>query len=242
MHLSRFRLLFRPSRSAAALALLPSRATAAASAPKLALTPLAEMEASERQQHEHFMRLALEQGRAAHRAREVPIGCVIVRDDVVVGRGFNRTNETRNGTSHAEYHAIAEVIQRFGSPEAAEFHRCTLYVTCEPCIMCAGALALIGIGRVFFGCHNDKFGGCGSILHVHDDGCGTCRGAGCSQTAQHSIVAEGRGFPCEGGLLEEEGVRLLKEFYVLGNPNAPKPHRPLQAFVADDPSPGGGSG
>ncbi len=52
--------------------------------------------------------------------------------------------------------------------------RCTLYVTCEPCIMCAGALALLGIGHVYYGCQNDRFGGCGSILSLHEKGCGTC--------------------------------------------------------------------
>ena len=55
--------------------------------------------------------------------------------------------------------------------------RCELYVTCEPCIMCAGALSLLGFAAVYFGCNNDRFGGCGSILSVHERGCGTCAGS-----------------------------------------------------------------
>lgn len=172
--------------------------------------------------HEHFMRLALEQARVAHEKREVPIGCVIVKDGQVIGRGSNRTNETRNGTAHAEYGAIQEVLSKFGSPGAAEFHQCTLYVTCEPCIMCAGALSLIGIGKVYFGCHNDKFGGCGSILTVHNDGCGDCGNQGATAGAP-----SGGGFPAQGGLLAHEAIKLLQEFYIMGNPGAPKPHRPL---------------
>jgi tRNA-specific adenosine deaminase 2 len=163
----------------------------------------------------------------------VPIGCVIVRDGAVVGRGYNRTNETRSGTAHAEYDAIAEVLGAAGgSLAAAEFHRCTLYVTCEPCIMCAGALSLVGMGRVYFGCYNDKFGGCGSIVDVAGDGCGACAGDGYGDAAsgRHPVVP-GAGFVTRGGLLGEAAIRLLQDFYILGNPNAPKPHRPLQPYV-----------
>jgi tRNA-specific adenosine deaminase 2 len=205
-------------------------ASAAAGATAPAAAGAAEAWAPE---DEGFMRMALELGREAHRRREVPIGCVIVRDGAVVGRGYNRTNETRSGTAHAEYDAIAEVLGAAGgSLAAAEFHRCTLYVTCEPCIMCAGALSLVGMGRVYFGCYNDKFGGCGSIVDVAGDGCGACAGDGYGDAAsgRHPVVP-GAGFVTRGGLLGEAAIRLLQDFYILGNPNAPKPHRPLQPYV-----------
>jgi len=72
--------------------------------------------------------------------------CVIVRNDQVIGRGSNRTNETRNATRHAELEAIDEIMEKFnGDLNLVNFPECELYVTCEPCIMCAGALSLISI-------------------------------------------------------------------------------------------------
>lgn len=85
--------------------------------------------------------------------------------------------------------------------------QCDLYVTCEPCIMCAAALSMVGINRVFFGCKNDRFGGCGSLLHLHEPDA-------LPSTKHH-------GFAIEGGILEEEAVRLLRSFYGRENFHAP---------------------
>lgn len=84
----------------------------------------------------------------------------------VLAAAHNATNRTKNGTRHAELVAIDDVLLRQGLPPAV-LAACDVYVTCEPCIMCAGALALVRVRRVVFGCRNDRFGGCGSILSVH---------------------------------------------------------------------------
>lgn len=120
-----------------------------------------------------FMELAIQQAKLALQSLEVPVGCVIVEDGMVIATGRNRTTETRNATRHAEMEAIdilIEAWQRDGlstSEVADKFSRCKLYVTCEPCIMCASALSIVGIKEVYYGCANDKFGGCGSILSLH---------------------------------------------------------------------------
>ncbi|KAG2500803.1 hypothetical protein HYH03_001565 [Edaphochlamys debaryana] len=87
--------------------------------------------------------------------------------------------------------------------------------------MCAGALSLLGFRQVYYGCGNDRFGGCGSILPVSEEGCGPCLG----QPPATSHI--GRGFPARAGLFPEEAVELLREFYAAGNPAAPRPHRPV---------------
>ncbi|KAK8471092.1 hypothetical protein PHAVU_003G141300 [Phaseolus vulgaris] len=120
-----------------------------------------------------FMELAIHQARLALDALEVPVGCVIVEDGKVIATGRNRTTETRNATRHAEMEAIDVLLGQWqknglSMAEVAEkFLNCSLYVTCEPCIMCASALSILGIKEVFYGCSNDKFGGCGSILSLH---------------------------------------------------------------------------
>ena len=97
---------------------------------------------------------------------EVPVGCVFVDDkDQLISKACNATNITSNATRHAEFVAIDHIIQQRGSVDILQ--TCTLYVTCEPCIMCAAALAQLQIRRVVFGCSNDRFGGCGSVLALH---------------------------------------------------------------------------
>lgn len=95
---------------------------------------------------------------------------------------------------------------------------CDLYVTCEPCIMCAAALAMIGINQVFFGCKNDRFGGCGSLLHLH------------KSDALPSL--NHHGFSMHGGVLEEEAIHLLRSFYNRENFHAPD-HKRKRKPVTD---------
>ncbi|KAK6272924.1 hypothetical protein POUND7_010007 [Theobroma cacao] len=120
-----------------------------------------------------YMELAIQQAKLALESLEVPVGCVFIKDGKVIASGRNRTNETRNATRHAEMEAIdilLEKWQRDGlskSDVAETFSKCILYVTCEPCIMCAAALSILGIKEVYYGCANEKFGGCGSILSLH---------------------------------------------------------------------------
>jgi tRNA-specific adenosine deaminase 2 len=97
-----------------------------------------------------------------------------------------------------------------------------LYVTCEPCIMCAGAISLMGVKRVFYGCSNDKFGGCGSVYHFPETGCGRC----CSpDESLASPFLKTSSFTCKKGLYAGEAIKLLQDFYIKGNTRAPKPHR-----------------
>ena len=168
-----------------------------------------------------FMKLALEEGRKAIQEGEVPVGVVFVHrpssslsaassptDGIpsspasypatqVLGQGHNRTNVTKNGTRHAELVVTDEILAR-GQPVSI-FQECDVYVTCEPCIMCAGALGLLKIRRVVFGCKNERFGGCGSILNVHE-----------APHLRHRYVAE-------AGLMEAEAVGLFKSFYAREN-------------------------
>ncbi|GLT76382.1 hypothetical protein SLA2020_480470 [Shorea laevis] len=176
-----------------------------------------------------FMELAIQQAKLAMENLEVPVGCVFIEDGKVIASGRNRPTETRNATRHAEMEAIdvlLEMWQRDGlsAAEVAEkFSKCVLYVTCEPCIMCAAALSIIGIKEVYYGCSNDKFGGCGSILSLHSSG---------SETLI-SGNPQKKDFKCTGGLMASEAISLLRSFYEQGNPSAPKPHRPLVQKAAD---------
>lgn len=175
-----------------------------------------------------FMKLALEQAKLALYSLEVPVGCVIVKDQKVISTGRNRTNETRNATRHAEMEAIDVLLEQWqknglSREEAAlKFSECILYVTCEPCIMCAAALSIIGIKEVYYGCANDKFGGCGSILSLHTN---------CSGKLLSSGISQKKEFKCTGGLMATKAINLLRSFYEQGNPNAPKPHRPLMQLL-----------
>jgi tRNA-specific adenosine deaminase 2 len=103
------------------------------------------------------------QAEEALAADEVPVGCIFVKDDQAIARARNRTNEWRNATLHAELEAIDHLLPNHPPPLSS----ITLYVTVEPCVMCASALRQIGIGRVVYGCGNDRFGGCGSVIDVN---------------------------------------------------------------------------
>lgn len=129
-----------------------------------------------------WMGVALSAARAALRRLEVPVGCVIVRGGVILGTGSNHTNAARNATRHAEMEAVDAVLNGAslgasgGDPGGTRelFRECTLVVTCEPCIMCAAALSLLGLTRIVYGCRNPRFGGCGSVLAVDAWGCEPC--------------------------------------------------------------------
>ncbi|PIO33816.1 hypothetical protein AB205_0049140, partial [Aquarana catesbeiana] len=103
---------------------------------------------------------------------EVPVGCLMVYDNQLVGQGRNEVNETKNATRHAEMVAVDQVLdwcRKNDKNSAQVFENTILYVTVEPCIMCAGALRLLRIPLVVYGCHNERFGGCGSVLNVAAD-------------------------------------------------------------------------
>jgi tRNA(adenine34) deaminase len=110
-----------------------------------------------------WMALALELARAAREAGDVPVGAVIVRGDTIVGQGANRTVRDQDPTAHAEMLAIREAAQALRSWRLED---CALYVTLEPCAMCAGAIVLARIPRVVFGAWDDKAGMAGSVADL----------------------------------------------------------------------------
>jgi tRNA(adenine34) deaminase len=109
------------------------------------------------------MRAALREARASLARDEVPVGCVIVHDGFVIGRGHNQVESLQDATAHAEVLAIGAASNALGS---WRLHECTLYVTLEPCSMCAGAIVLARLGRLVYGAGDPKAGACGSVLDV----------------------------------------------------------------------------
>ena len=114
-------------------------------------------------EREAYMELALELAREAAQAGEVPVGCVIVWKGQVVGRGRNRREELQSTASHAEMEAIAQANAALGTWRLDE---CELYVTLEPCPMCAGAILNARIPRVYYGARDPAFGACGGVLNL----------------------------------------------------------------------------
>ena len=116
--------------------------------------------------HEEYMRRAMELAAQAAAQGDVPVGCVIVKDGEIVGEGRNRREENGDATAHAELEAIRDACQRLGS---WRLHGCTLYVTLEPCPMCAGGIINSRIRTVRYGARDDKAGACGSVLNVFEE-------------------------------------------------------------------------
>ena len=114
-------------------------------------------------EHERYMRRALELAKEAADAGEVPVGCVVVRDGKIVGEGRNRREERNAAASHAEMEAIAAANAALHSWRLDD---CTLYVTLEPCPMCAGAILNARIPRVYYGARDEAFGACGSVTNL----------------------------------------------------------------------------
>ena len=113
--------------------------------------------------HEYYMSQALKLAREAADAGEVPVGCVIVRDGAVIGRGRNRREEKQSAASHAEMEALAQANEVLHSWRLDD---CDLYVTLEPCPMCAGAILNARIRRVFYGARDRAMGACGGVLNL----------------------------------------------------------------------------
>lgn len=142
--------------------------------------------------HEHWMRQALDQARAAFEQGEVPVGAVIVRGDSLIGFGCNQRETLQDPTAHAEIIAITQAAQSIGSWRLLD---CTLYVTLEPCPMCAGAIVQARIPQVVYGTTDLKAGACHSLFQITDD----------ARLNHRSTVI--------GGVLQEESRALLREFF-----------------------------
>ena len=145
-----------------------------------------------RTEQERFMAEALALAHQAALAGEVPVGCVIVRDGRVVGRGRNRREEKRSTASHAEMEAIAQANEILGTWRLED---CELYVTLEPCPMCSGGIINSRIRRVVYGAADTKAGCCGSVTDLF-----------ALPFNHHPVV--------ESGLREAEAQQLLQEFFV----------------------------
>ena len=143
-------------------------------------------------QDEFYMKEAIRQAKKAYRLGETPIGCVIVCGDQIVARGYNRRKTDKNTLSHAELTAIKRASRRLGD---WRLEGCTMYVTLEPCQMCAGALVQARIDRVVIGCMNPKAGCAGSILNLLN-----------IKEFNHQVQTD-------RGVLEEECSLLLKDFF-----------------------------
>lgn len=141
---------------------------------------------------ERFMREAIKQARKAYALEEVPIGCVIVHEGKIIGRGYNRRTTDKNPLAHAEISAIRKASKKIGDWRLEE---CTLYVTLEPCQMCAGAIVQARTKRVVVGCMNPKAGCAGSILNLLD-----------MQEFNHQV-------DLTTGILEEECSQMMKQFF-----------------------------
>ena len=141
---------------------------------------------------EKFMKEAIRQAKKAYALREVPIGCVIVYEVKIIARGYNRRNTDKNTTSHAEINAIRKASKKLGD---WRLEGCTLYVTLEPCQMCAGAIVQARIDKVVIGSMNPKAGCAGSVLNLLEmDG------------FNHKVEVE-------RGVLEEECSTMLSGFF-----------------------------
>ncbi|XP_029966187.1 tRNA-specific adenosine deaminase 2 isoform X2 [Salarias fasciatus] len=159
---------------------------------------------------EKWMDSAFQMARDALENGEVPVGCLLVYKNEIVGKGRNEVNETKNATRHAEMVSLDQLLDwcRRGDLDVRSVcERTVLYVTVEPCIMCAAALRLLNIPLVVYGCRNERFGGCGSVLDV----------------SSADLPRTGTAFKCVPGHRAEEAVEMLKTFYKQENPNAPKP-------------------
>lgn len=143
------------------------------------------------EQDTFFMEAALNLARMSALEGEVPVGAVVVRNGEIVGEGRNRREKDKSATAHAEIEAIENACRNLGGWRLWE---CELYVTLEPCPMCAGAVINSRIRRVVFGAYDPKAGSCGSVINLFE-------------------LPYNHKPPVEGGFMEEECSGLLKEFF-----------------------------
>ena len=115
---------------------------------------------------ERWMESALREAEQALKRKEVPIGAVIVHNGRIIGKGYNQTESLQDPTAHAEMIAITAAATSLGS---RRLENCTLYVTLEPCAMCAGAIVLARVPRLVFGAYDPKAGACGTLLNIVQD-------------------------------------------------------------------------
>jgi tRNA(adenine34) deaminase len=142
--------------------------------------------------HEYYMMEALEEARLAHEAGEVPVGAVVVRNEEIIARGYNRTIALNDPTAHAEIIAITQAASLLATQRLTG---CSLYVTLEPCPMCAGALVNARLEQLFFGAFDMKAGAAGTLYSITTD-----------RRLNHYVETL-------GGVLDADSALLLKSFF-----------------------------
>ena len=151
-----------------------------------------ELILNERFSDEYFMRQALVQAKEAELKDEVPVGAVIVWKNKIIARAGNQVESLKDGTAHAEMIALTQAAAAVGDWRLTE---CRLYVSKEPCAMCAGAMVNCRLGKLFFACYDERMGAAGSAMNI----------TGFSGMLHRVEV--------QGGLLEEEASEMLKKFF-----------------------------
>ena len=139
-----------------------------------------------------FMRVTLELAQQAQAIGEVPVGAIVVKDDVIIGRGYNQSITTMDPTAHAEVMAMRDAGQNIDNYRLLD---CTLYVTLEPCVMCIGALFHARIARLVYAATDPKTGVCGSVIDLPAE----------TRLNHHMQVS--------GGVLAEQASTMLKQFF-----------------------------
>ena len=154
------------------------------------------------EQKEKFMNEALKEAKKAYKKLEIPVGAIIVKDGEVIARAHNVKEEKNDTTKHAEIIAIQKASKKL---ESWRLNNCEMYVTLEPCAMCAGAIIQARLKKVYIGTMDEKTGACGSVLNLLQD-----------YKFNHSVELE-------TGILKEESEKILKDFFkelrVLKNKN-----------------------
>jgi tRNA(adenine34) deaminase len=143
-------------------------------------------------QHEQWMKIALREAQRAFNADEVPVGAIIVHEREIIGRGYNQIEQLQDPTAHAEMIAITAAANHLHS---RRLENCTLYVTLEPCPMCAGAVVLARIPTLVFSSYDPKAGACGTLYNIVED-----------RRLNHSVHVV-------GGICDKESEVLLKDFF-----------------------------
>jgi tRNA(adenine34) deaminase len=136
---------------------------------------------------------ALQEAEKAFEEKEVPVGAVVVKDNKIIGRGYNQVEKLKDATAHAEMIALTAASNFLGNWRLTE---CSIYVTLEPCVMCTGALLASRINELFFATFDSKFGACGSVYNLAEDG-----------KTNHKIKVY-------SGIYAEESKKLLQNFFL----------------------------
>jgi len=147
---------------------------------------------------QHYMRAAIEAAEIAEENGDVPIGAVVVYENQVIGRAYNQREQLADPTAHAE---IIALTQAAAFVENWRLHGCTIYVTLEPCAMCAGALVLGRLDRFVFGCDDPKAGACKSLYNIVQD-----------ERLNHRLEVI-------SGVLADECSKLLQDFFLRRRPD-----------------------